>query len=37
MLGAGSVIGRRTELVLVPSGKGRMRIVSPDELAVGEI
>jgi len=26
------IIGRRTELVLIPSGHGRMRIVSPHEL-----
>jgi hypothetical protein len=31
------VIGRRTELVLIPSGRGRMRIVSPHELPVGEV
>jgi len=29
------VIGRRTELVLIPSGHGRMRIVSPHELTSG--
>jgi len=29
------VIGRRTELVLIPSGQGRMRTVSPHELPVG--
>jgi hypothetical protein len=31
------VIGRRTELLLIPSGQGRIRIVSPHELPVGEI
>ena len=31
------VIGRRTELVLIPSGHGRMRIVSPHELPVGDV
>ncbi|MCX5676946.1 MAG: hypothetical protein NTX87_18305 [Planctomycetota bacterium] len=31
------VIGRRTELVLIPSGHGRMRIVSPHEPQAGEI
>ena len=31
------VIGRRTELVLIPSGQGRMRIVSPHELPLGEM
>jgi hypothetical protein len=31
------VIGRRTELVLVPSGQGRMRIVSPHEVPLGEV
>ena len=31
------VVGRRTELVLIPSGRGRMRIVSPHELRTGEI
>jgi len=31
------VIGRRTELVLIPSGQGRMRIVSPHELTVGDV
>jgi len=36
MLGAGSPIGRRTELVLIPSGKGRMRIVSPHELLLAD-
>ena len=30
-------IGRRTELVLIPSGHGRMRIVSPYELPLGEV
>jgi hypothetical protein len=30
-------IGRRTELVLIPSGQGRMHIVSPHELALGEV
>jgi len=29
------VIGRRTELVLIPSGQGRMRTVSPHELPTG--
>jgi hypothetical protein len=29
-------IGRRTELVLIPSGHGRMRIVSPHELPLRE-
>ena len=37
MLGVGSVIGRRAELVLIPSGHGRMRIVSPHEVSVGEV
>jgi hypothetical protein len=32
-----SVIGRRTELVLIPSGRGRMRIVSPHELPLGRV
>jgi hypothetical protein len=31
------VIGRRTELALIPSGHGRMRIVSPHELALGQV
>ena len=31
------VIGGRTELVLIPSGHGRMRIVSPYELPLGEV
>jgi len=31
------VIGRRTELVLTPSGRGRMRIVSPHELPVDDV
>ena len=31
------VIGRRTELVLIPSGHGHMRIVSPHELALGRL
>ncbi len=30
-------IGRHTELVLIPSGRGRMRIVSPHELPLGAI
>jgi hypothetical protein len=30
------VIGRRTELVLIPSGQGRMRIISPHELPVDD-
>ena len=30
-------IGRCTELVLIPSGHGRMRIVSPHELPTGEV
>jgi len=37
MLGAGSVIDHRTELVFIPSGHGRMRIVSPHELALGVV
>jgi hypothetical protein len=31
------VIGRRTELVLIPSGRGSMRIVSPHEVPIGEV
>ena len=31
------VIGRRTELVAIPSGHGRMRTISPHELWTGEI
>lgn len=31
------VTGRRTELVLTPSGQGRMRVVSPHELTAGEV
>ena len=30
-------IGRRTELVLIPSGEGRMRIVSLHELPTAEV
>ena len=30
-------IGHRTELVLIPFGQGRMRIVSPHELQAGEV
>ncbi|MBE3037899.1 MAG: hypothetical protein IMZ62_03685 [Chloroflexi bacterium] len=33
----GGVIGRRTELVLIPSGQGRMRIISPHELLPAEV
>jgi len=29
------IIGRLTELILIPTGRGRMRIVSPHEMAVG--
>ena len=31
------VIGRLTELVLIPAGPGRMRIVSPHELPIGDV
>ena len=31
------VIGRRTELVLISSGHGRLGVVSPHELALGEV
>ena len=31
------VIGRRAELVLIPSGQGRVRIVSPHELPAGAV
>ena len=31
------VIGRLTELVLVPTGHGHMRIVSPHEPLVGDV
>jgi hypothetical protein len=31
------VIGRRTELVLIPSGQGCMQVVSPHELPVGDV
>jgi len=31
------VIGRRTELVLIPSGRGTLRIVSPHELPIAEV
>ncbi|MBE3070349.1 MAG: hypothetical protein IMZ66_08945, partial [Planctomycetes bacterium] len=31
------IIGRLTELVLIPTGRGRMRIVSPHELVVDEV
>jgi hypothetical protein len=34
---ARSAIGRRMELVLLPSGQGRMRIVSPHELMLGTV
>jgi hypothetical protein len=30
-------IGRRTELVLIPSGRGRMRIASPHEFPLAEV
>jgi hypothetical protein len=31
------IIGRRTERVLIPTGPGRMRIVSPHELPAGKM
>jgi len=31
------VIGWRTELVLIPSSRGRMRIVSPHQPTLGEV
>ena len=31
------VIGRLTEVVLIPTGRGRMRIISPHDLLVGDI
>jgi len=31
------IIGRLTELVLIPTGPGRMRIVSPHELPIGDV
>jgi len=31
------IIGRLTELIVVPSGRGRMRIVSPHTVALGEV
>jgi len=31
------LIGRLTEVILIPAGCGRMRIVSPHELPVGDV
>jgi hypothetical protein len=31
------IVGRRAELVLIPSGRGRLRIVSPHTLPVDDV